>query len=56
MGPSPLWLVDSLSQHLQLEPGMRALDLGCGSAITSIFLAREFRVRVFAAICGWSRR
>lgn len=34
---------------MRLEPGMRVLDLGCGRAITSVFLAREFDVRVVAA-------
>jgi cyclopropane fatty-acyl-phospholipid synthase-like methyltransferase len=33
---------------LPLEPGMRVLDLGCGHAISSIFLAREFGVTVWA--------
>jgi cyclopropane fatty-acyl-phospholipid synthase-like methyltransferase len=41
MGPSVLWLTESLAQQLPLEPGMRVLNLGCGSAISSIFLARE---------------
>lgn len=49
MGPNPLWLVDGLTQKLTLRPGLRILDLGCGAAITSIFLAREFGVSVFAA-------
>ena len=49
MGPNALWLVDALTQVLPLEPGMRVLDLGCGAAITSIFLAREHGVQVFAA-------
>jgi SAM-dependent methyltransferase len=49
MGPNALWLVDALTQVLPLEPGMRVLDLGCGTAITSIFLAREHDVQVFAA-------
>jgi cyclopropane fatty-acyl-phospholipid synthase-like methyltransferase len=49
MGPNALWLVDALTQVLPLEPGMRVLDLGCGTAITSIFLAREHDVEVFAA-------
>ena len=49
MGPHALWLVDALTQVLPLEPGMRVLDLGCGTAITSIFLAREHDVQVVAA-------
>ena len=48
MGPNPLWLAESLSELLELEPGMRVLDLGCGKALTSIFLAREFGVQVWA--------
>jgi SAM-dependent methyltransferase len=34
---------------MRLEPGMRVLDLGCGTALTSVFLAREFGVHVTAA-------
>lgn len=33
---------------MQLEPGMRVLDLGCGRAKSSIFLAKEFGVQVWA--------
>lgn len=49
MGPNALWLMEWLCEALELKPGMRVLDLGCGKAISSIFLAREFGVRVFAA-------
>ena len=49
MGPNVLWLTEALTQVLALEPGMRLLDLGCGTAISSIFLAREFGVEVWAA-------
>ena len=35
------WLIESLSHILKLRPGMRVLDLGCGQAITSIFLAKD---------------
>jgi SAM-dependent methyltransferase len=49
MGPNALWLVDALTRVLPLEPAMRVLDLGCGTAITSIFLAREHDAQVFAA-------
>ncbi|MFB9433193.1 SAM-dependent methyltransferase [Streptoalloteichus tenebrarius] len=49
MGPNALWLAESLSGLLRWEPGMRVLDLGCGRAMTSVFLAREFGLRVWAA-------
>jgi len=49
MGPNALWLTEWLCESLDLKPGMRVLDLGCGKAISSIFLAREFGVRVTAA-------
>ncbi len=49
MGPNALWLVEWLTSEMALARGMRVLDLGCGKAMTSIFLAREFQVRVFAA-------
>jgi ubiquinone/menaquinone biosynthesis C-methylase UbiE len=48
MGPHPLWLTEWLCEKMDLKPGMRVLDLGCGKAITSIFLAREFDVHVWA--------
>jgi SAM-dependent methyltransferase len=49
MGPQPLWLAEWLTDTMRLEPGMRVLDLGCGTALTSVFLAREFGVHVTAA-------
>jgi cyclopropane fatty-acyl-phospholipid synthase-like methyltransferase len=49
MGPQPLWLTEWLTGAMRLEPGMRVLDLGCGAALTSVFLAREFGVHVTAA-------
>lgn len=49
MGPQPLWLMEWLCADLDLPPGARVLDLGCGKALTSIFLAREYGVRVVAA-------
>ena len=49
MGPNALWLMEWLCSKLPVEPEMRVLDLGCGKAMTSIFLAREHRVRVWAA-------
>jgi SAM-dependent methyltransferase len=48
MGPNVIWLAEALSQVLPLEPGMRVLDMGCGRAISSIFLAKEFGCQVWA--------
>ena len=47
-GANPLWLTEWLSSVLDLRPGMRVLDLGCGRAMSSIFLRREFGVQVWA--------
>ncbi len=49
MGPNVLWLTEALSEKMELRPGMRLLDLGCGRAMSSVFLAREFGVKVCAA-------
>ena len=49
MGPNCLWLIEDLARHMALSPGQRVLDLGCGAALTSIFLAREHGVEVWAA-------
>lgn len=48
MGPNALWLAEWLCEALDLTPGMRILDLGCGRAMSSIFLAREYGAQVFA--------
>ena len=45
---STLWLTEWLAEAMELTPGMRILDLGCGRAISSIFLAREYAVQVWA--------
>src|SRR5262245_44694025 len=47
-GANALWLTEWLCELLVLKPGMRVLDLGCGRAMSSIFLHREFGVDVWA--------
>ena len=47
-GANPLWLTEWLTESLDLRPGMRVLDLGCGRAMSSVFLRREFDVQVWA--------
>jgi cyclopropane fatty-acyl-phospholipid synthase-like methyltransferase len=48
-GANSLWLTEWLAAEMDLQPGMRVLDLGCGRASSSIFLHREFGVEVWAA-------
>jgi len=47
-GANPLWMTEWLTGAMDLRPGMRVLDLGCGRALSSIFLHREFSVQVWA--------
>jgi cyclopropane fatty-acyl-phospholipid synthase-like methyltransferase len=49
MGPSSLWLMEFLIEKIELEKGMRILDLGCGKAMSSIYLAKEFDIQIVAA-------
>jgi SAM-dependent methyltransferase len=47
-GANSLWLTEWLTEAMELRPGMRVLDLGCGRGASSIFLQREFGVQVWA--------
>jgi SAM-dependent methyltransferase len=47
-GANVLWVTEWLTSALDLRPGMRVLDLGCGRASSSIFMRREFSVQVWA--------
>jgi cyclopropane fatty-acyl-phospholipid synthase-like methyltransferase len=48
-GANPLWLTEWLAEAMDLRPGMRVLDLGCGRAMSSVFLRRELGVEVWGA-------
>ena len=48
MGPNAIKILEEMSESLKLEKGMKILDLGCGRGLTSIFLAKEYDVTVFA--------
>lgn len=48
MGPNALWLTEWLCGEMDLRPGMRVLDMGCGMGLSSVFLTREFGVQVWA--------
>lgn len=49
LGENALCQVESLARRLPLRVGMRVLDLGCGKATNSIFVAREFGIEAWAA-------
>ena len=48
MGCPTFWLLESLCEVMDLQPGMRVMDLGCGKAAGSIFLAKEYGLQVWA--------
>lgn len=48
MGPNSMRVMAELSESLELRKGMKVLDLGCGRALTSIYLAKEYGVTVYA--------
>jgi cyclopropane fatty-acyl-phospholipid synthase-like methyltransferase len=48
LGENVLYNLESLCEVLEFREGMRVLDLGCGKAISAIFLAKEFNVEVWA--------
>ena len=48
MGPNALWLTEWLGEKMDLKPGMRVLDMGCGKAMSSVFLVKEYGVQVWA--------
>ncbi|MFN0067536.1 MAG: SAM-dependent methyltransferase [Limisphaerales bacterium] len=48
-GANALWLTEWLTEAMPLRPGMKVLDLGCGRAMSSVFLRRELGVQVWAA-------
>jgi len=48
IGGGGLYLVAEMADKLNLQPGMRVLDLACGNAASSIFLAKRYGVMVYA--------
>ena len=47
MSSSTLWVTEWLTSAMDLQSGMRVLDLECGRAVSSVFLAHEFDVQVW---------
>lgn len=48
MGPNSITVIKELTKNLNIKKGMKVLDLGCGMGLTSIYLAEQFEVEVFA--------
>jgi ubiquinone/menaquinone biosynthesis C-methylase UbiE len=48
LGENVLYNLESLCEVINLQPGMKVLDLGSGKAISAIFLANEYKVKVWA--------
>ncbi len=48
MGPNSMRIIEEMMKHLDIREGMRIMDLGCGKGLTSIYLARNFDVTVYA--------
>lgn len=47
-GQGGLFLASDMVKRLSLSRGMKVLDLGCGSGMTSVYLARTYGVTVYA--------
>ena len=49
MGPNPVKLEEELLRGCMIPAGSRVCDLGSGKGLTSVFLAKEYGYRVYAA-------
>ena len=49
MGPNPVKLCEELMLSNKTPAGATVMDLGSGQGVTSVFLAREYGFRVYAA-------
>ena len=49
MGPTPLKLEEELLRDHKIPAGAVVCDLGSGQGLTSVFLAREYGLTVYAA-------
>lgn len=49
MGPNPLKLEEELLSGHKIPMGATVLDLGSGQGLTSVFMAREYGFKVYAA-------
>ena len=50
MGPNSMKILEEMTAGIEFHEGMCVLDLGCGRGLTSIFMAKELGVTVYAKI------
>lgn len=48
MGPNGIRLLNEMLENHSIAPNSKVMDLGCGKGLTSLFLAQESKVNVFA--------
>ncbi|MCL2568687.1 MAG: methyltransferase domain-containing protein [Oscillospiraceae bacterium] len=49
MGPNALRITEEMASHLEIKPGSRILDLGCGWGLSTLLLVEKYGAEVFAA-------
>lgn len=49
MGPNAMRLTEEITSYLDIHDGMRILDLGCGSGLSTLLLTQKYGVNVVAA-------
>lgn len=49
MGPNPVKLCEELLDGAKIKPGDTVCDLGSGQGLTSVFMAKEYGYKVYAA-------
>lgn len=49
MGPNPVKLTEELLSDCKIKKGEKVMDLGSGMGLTSVFMAKEYGFKVYAA-------